>query len=95
MKPRFQFGLRNAVWATFWVSVGGASFSVLRRMGNELYDSLGLPDALFEALIITSCVLFIASPFIAAFSLFGRTGDGVVLGMFAVFFVMWSLLFIQ
>jgi hypothetical protein len=61
-------------------------------MGNELYGALGWPEALYGAIILTSCVLFIASPFIAAFSLFGRTGTGVIVGVFAMFVVMWLLL---
>ena len=92
MNPRFQFSLRNALWATFWASVWGASFSILRRTGNdELYNALGWPVALYGALILMSCALFFISPFIAAFSLFGRAGTGVVAGvvfMLVVFLIL-------
>jgi xanthine/uracil permease len=61
-------------------------------MGNGLYDALGWPDALYGALILMSCALFFTSPFIAAFSLFGRTGTGVVVGVVVMLVVFLLLL---
>jgi hypothetical protein len=80
MKPRFQFSLRNALWAMFWASVCGASFSVLPWLIRSPYAPWGWPRPLYELLCTALIYLFVASPFVAIGFLFGRPVVGVVVG---------------
>jgi hypothetical protein len=77
MKPRFRFSLRNDLWATFWVSVWGASISLARSM--DPWDGHGWRSS--GHILFLLLVLIFVTPFIAAGSLFGRTGTGVVVGV--------------
>jgi hypothetical protein len=43
MRPRFQFSLRNALLATFWVSVWGGTFAVFRKLDDKSFDPTGWP----------------------------------------------------
>jgi hypothetical protein len=81
MKPRFQFSLRNALEAMFWLSVCGGSFAIARKLESEPFNPWGWPPDAYVAFIHVLVLLIVGSPFTAIGALFGRTGIGAIAGL--------------
>jgi hypothetical protein len=90
MKSRFRFSLRNIVWTTFWASVCGASFSVLR--GLDIPNPWGWWWHLNGCFFMVLLYLFIASPFISIAALCGRPIVGMIVGLIATILIWYLLL---
>ena len=69
--------------AIFWLSVCGASFSLLRH-NLDLIEDAPLPDVLKGIAFILLGVLFVMTPFMAVGALFGRTDIGARVGVIVV-----------
>jgi hypothetical protein len=68
MTRRFQFGLRNAIGATTWLSVFFASFSLLRTIEG---DTRNWPTGVAASIVAILLLISFASPFCAAIALLG------------------------
>jgi len=78
MARRFQFSLYNTLRATAWLSIGGASWWLLKNIDKY---SLKWPDVAFVTLLVILFLTIVASPVIAIGSLFGRTKTGMFGGL--------------
>ena len=74
MDSRFQFSLRNAVWATFWVSVWFGSLTVVLKLLKPSWEASRWNEILALGLV----TMLIATPSIAIEALFGRNSTGEV-----------------
>jgi hypothetical protein len=81
MKTRFQFSLRNALVAMFWLSVCGGSFAFARKLDSEPFNPWGWPLEAYLPFVHLLVLLIVGSPFIAIGALFGRTGIGAIAGL--------------
>jgi hypothetical protein len=75
---RFQFGLRNALWMTAWLSLFAGSCVVLGSIDNYTRK---WPDVVFVTLLVVLWLVVISTPVIAVCTLFGRTRTGVIAGL--------------
>ena len=78
MARRFQFSVYSALMATAWLSVGGASWYLLK--GIDKY-TLKWPDVAFVPLLVVLFLTTVAAPLLAIGSLFGRTKTGMLWGL--------------
>ena len=78
MARRFQFSLYSVLRATAWLSICGASFSMLK--GIDKY-TLKWPDVAFVTLLVVLVLAIVATPVIAIGSLFGQTKTGMFGGL--------------
>ena len=78
--PRFQFTIRGLLWATFWVAVCGAAWTLDLRGFDKWYP-------VQQAAIIVALLL---TPFMAIGALFGGPLVGLLVGVVA--FVAFNLL---
>jgi len=95
MSKQLQFKLRNILWAIFWLSVSGGSFSFLKCHWH--YDPL--PSQQFPVWMTPPIVLLLAhlvvwSPFVAVGALLGYTKRGMIAGLVAIL-LFWILLWIR
>ncbi len=87
MARRFQFGLRNLLWAVFWLCLSGASFSTLKML---LHDR-SLPPREPPLLYVLYGVYFWSlifmmfwSPIVAIGAFVGRTKRAMLIGAVVV-----------
>jgi hypothetical protein len=76
MPRRFQFSLWNLLAAMVWLSVCGASYSIIWGLDN--YRAEGFPNWLLEYMAVSNYMLTVSSPFIAVGVLFDRGRAGAI-----------------
>jgi len=76
MRPRFQFTIRNLLWATFWVSVALLPWALaIQSIRRERP-----PDEIMALAVVGG----IYAPFLAVGALFGRTLLALKIAVFTV-----------
>jgi hypothetical protein len=78
MTRRFQFSLYSTLRATAWLSICGASCSMLKRIDTYTHK---WPDVEFVTLLVVLLLAIVATPVIGIGSLFERTKTAMFGGL--------------
>jgi hypothetical protein len=77
MSKHFQFSLRNLFWAIFWLSLCGASWSLLQTVRHYHFSS----SEQFLVFKTSLCVLCAATPCFALGAFTGEATTGIIGGV--------------
>lgn len=80
-KRRFQFSVKNLLWATFWVCIWAAAFSFLKTFLSAHRPIGNLPWLTSASAVWFPAFLIICTPVIAIGAFFGRTRRGALIGV--------------
>src|SRR5262245_49612875 len=96
MVANFQFSLRNLLWAAFWLSVSGASYSFVHSFSHDNRFRTGEWPMSFGAIALPFIFLVFWSPFVAVGILIGRVQRAMVVGAIAspliYLIILWATL---
>lgn len=96
MEKRFQFGIRNLLGLTFWLSVCLGAITQLSRLQPSDFE--GQPESMSDAALISLIVIFLIAPFMAICEVWGRPRSSLTIGFSIVMYgvvIGWCIFFVS